>query len=86
MAKYKVELSNTAFKALKKIPTNDVNKILKIIHQFEKEPFPNGSIKLVGEDATYRVRIGDYRIIYEINNKILLILVLKIGHRKEIYR
>jgi len=86
MAKYKVELSNTAFKALKKIPKNDLQRILKIITQFETDPFPHGSIKLAGEEDAYRVRMGDYRIIYEVHNNILVILVLKIGHRKEVYR
>ena len=86
MAKYKVELSSTAFKALKKIPKKDLQRILKIITQFETDPFPCGSIKLVGEEDAYRVRAGDYRIIYEVHNNVLVVLVLKIGHRKEVYR
>lgn len=86
MAKYKVELSNTAFKALKKIPKNDVHKILDMMKGLAEKPFPYGSIKLEGEDNTYRIRSGDYRIIYELHNDILMILVLKIGHRKDVYR
>jgi mRNA interferase RelE/StbE len=81
-----VELSSTAFKALKNLQRNDLLKTLKIISVLESDPFPHGSIKLAGEKHTYRIRTGDYRIIYEVNNNILLILVLKIGHRKDVYK
>ena len=86
MAKYKVELSSTAYKALNKLPRQNLIKILEVIEKLEQDPFPHGYKKLSGQDGVYRIRVGDYRIIYELHGKILLIIVLKIGHRKDIYK
>lgn len=83
---YTVELSRIAQKALKDIPQADVRKICDKIEKLKKEPLPNGSEKLAGNDDLYRIRSGDYRIIYQIWKKKLIILVLKIGHRREVYR
>jgi len=49
-------------------------------------PRPNGSKKLNKEDPLYRIRVGDYRVVYQIQDKILLVLILKVGHRRDIYR
>lgn len=86
MEKYDVKLSSTAFKALKSMPNRDLQRAIKMIKSLEIDPFPHGSIKLSGLDKVYRVRFGDYRIIYEVDNNVLTVLVLKIGHRKDIYR
>ncbi len=86
MGKYSVELSSTAFKALKKMPREDLHRILRMIKSFETDPFPYGSIKLSGMDKVYRVRLGNFRIIYEVNNNVLTVLVLKVGHRRDVYR
>ena len=86
MGKYNVEISATALKALKKMPKEDVLRIMDLIKSFETDPFPYGSIKLSGLDKTYRVRLGDYRVIYEVNNAVLTVLVFKIGHRKDVYK
>lgn len=51
-----------------------------------RNPFPGGVKKLQGEEKIYRVRVGDYRIIYEVQSAVLVVLVLKIGHRREVYR
>ncbi len=56
----------------------------KAIHSLAENPRPNGYIKLKGKDA-YRIRVGDYRIIYEIIDKILLVDVIDVGHRSDIY-
>lgn len=86
MANYKIEISSTAEKALKKIPKKDLIKVIEAIQILSINPFPPGSRKLSGEDGVYRVRQGNYRIIYEVVDGKLIILVLKIGHRKDIYR
>ena len=83
---YSIELSRLAHKALKNIPHSDVKKIRDKIEKLKKDPLPNGSEKLEGSDDLYRIRSGDYRVIYQIFNKKLFILVVKIGHRREIYR
>lgn len=59
---------------------------MRKIQELEENPRPFGLKKLVAEENLYRIRVGDYRIIYQIQDKILLILVIKIGHRKDIYR
>jgi mRNA interferase RelE/StbE len=86
VANYKIEISSTAEKSLKKLPKNDVLKVVQSIQQLAISPFPEGCRKLKGEEHTFRIRQGNYRIIYEVINKKLTILVLKIGHRKDIYK
>ena len=86
MAKYKIEISSTAEKSLKKIPKKDISKIVEAIQLLAISPFPSGSRKLQGEEGVFRIRQGNYRIIYEVVDKKLVILVLKIGHRKEVYK
>ena len=86
MAKYKIEISSTAEKSLKKIPQKDISKIIEAIQQLAISPFPSGSRKLRGEEGIFRIRQGNYRIIYEVVDKKLIILILKIGHRKEVYK
>ncbi len=86
MANYRIEFSSTAEKVLKKIPKKDLIKIIESIQILAINPFPDGCRKLAGEEGTYRVRQGTYRIIYEVEGKNLKVLILKIGHRKDIYR
>lgn len=83
---YRVEFKRFAAKVLKKFPKSDQRRIRdKIDSLSEKLPEP-ATTKMKGDNPFYRVRVGDYRIIYEIHGDVLLIMVLKIGHRKEIYR
>lgn len=86
MASYKIEITASAEKSLKKIPKKDIAKIVEAIQVLAISPFPEGCRKLKGEKDIYRVRQGNYRIIYEIFDKKLIVLILKIGHRKEIYK
>lgn len=86
MANYKIEISTSAEKALKKIPNKDITKIVDAIQILAINPYPDICRKLSGEENTFRIRQGNYRIIYEVLGKKLLILILKIGHRKDIYR
>ena len=86
MANYRIEITATAEKSLKKIPKKDIQKIVEAIQVLAISPFPEGCRKLKGEEDVYRVRQGNYRIIYEVIDKKLIVLVLKIGHRKDIYK
>ena len=86
MANYKIEIIASAEKSLKKIPKKDILKIVEAIQILSITPFPEGCRKLKGEEDVYRVRQGNYRIIYEVIEKKLIVLVLKIGHRKDIYK
>ena len=82
---YIVEFTSSAEKDLKKISIVETRKILSEIEKLQYDPRPNNCKKLKNSNS-YRIRAGGYRVIYEIVDKKLLILVIKIGHRKDIYR
>ena len=84
--KYRIEFKKSAAKVLKKLPKQDRRRIRDKIDNFaENLPDPI-TTKMKGDNPFHRVRVGDYRIIYEIQEDTLVILVLKMGHRKEVYR
>jgi len=71
---------------LKKLDRQVIPRILQAVENLAKNPCSSDSKKLFGSDSTYRIRIGDYRIIYNIKSSVLTIEVIKVGHRREIYR
>ena len=85
MAKYKIEIKKSAVKELNKLPDNDLKKIIRKIQNLADTPRPSDCKKLTGEEK-YRIRSGNYRILYLIEDDILTIYVIKIGHRREVYR
>lgn len=86
MAKYTIEYSKSVKKDLKKIDKSSLKAIVQKIYSLVEEPRLSGSIKLSGTRNLYRVRSGDYRIIYEIKDDVLVVLVVKVGHRKDVYK
>lgn len=86
MASYRIEYAKGVDKDLRKIPTKTADRIAGAIDKLALEPRPPGSVKLVGFDIEYRIRVGDYRVIYQIHDSVLIVLVIEIGHRKDIYR
>lgn len=82
--RYTVEVSDDAERALEKLPKKDVSLILKKMESLADTPRPRGCEKL--EDNDYRVRAGNYRIIYNVEDDTLVVLVIDIGPRKDIYR
>lgn len=85
MAAYELLLRPSVEKDLKKIPATDLRKILARIEALREDPRPPGCVKLSGEEY-YRVRQGNYRIVYEIEDDKLIVIVVKVGHRRDIYR
>jgi len=85
MIEYRVAINKRAVKALEKINEPNYSKIKTAILNLGNNPRPSGFKKLRGRDA-YRIRVVDYRIIYEILDEILLIDVIELGHRKNIYK
>lgn len=83
---YRIELSPAAVRQLRKLDNNARRRIQAAIELLADQPRPAGAKKLVGGDGEWRVRTGDYRIVYEIRDDVLLVLVLAVGHRREIYR
>ena len=85
MAKYRITIKKSAAKELEDIPKKDLRKIVKRIQSLVENPRPTGSQKLSGQEQ-YRIRQGDYRIVYSIDDKDPTVDIVKIGHRREIYR
>lgn len=85
MASYKLVIKKSVAKDLRPIPNRDVERILARIHLLIDDPRPPGAEKLSGEEK-YRLRQGRYRIIYTINDAEVCVVVVKIGHRREVYR
>lgn len=84
--KYRIGVKKSAAKSLKKIPKSDRKRIIEKIDELSESPLDPKTTKLKGDNPFHKVRIGDYRIVYEIQDDVLLILILKVGHRKDIYR
>ena len=85
MGRYKVTLSKSAAKELSKLFPPVTNKIIKVISDLSDNPRPSGSKKLKGGFNNWRIRTGDYRVVYSIDDEILIVDIRKIGHRKDIY-
>jgi mRNA interferase RelE/StbE len=85
MGRFEVIFKQSVAKDLRSIPVKDVARILNRIEGLKVNPRPPGVEKLSGQEK-YRVRQGVYRIIYEIKNLELIIIVVKIGHRREVYK
>jgi mRNA interferase RelE/StbE len=86
MASYKIEISKSVRKKdLPSIPKSDVAKIVKLIESLADNPFPEGAIRLKGREE-WRIRQGNYRILYLVEREIITVFVIKVGHRPEIYR
>lgn len=83
---YTVILDNPAQKALSKLPTEAQNRILIALAMLRDNPRPPNGIKLSGNAELYRIRVGDYRILYQIEDKRLIVLVVRIGNRKDVYK
>ena len=86
MARYRLRINKTAAKELAAIPGKaDRQRIVKRIESLRQNPRPKGAIKLSGAER-YRIRQGNYRILYAIEDNALIIYVIKIGHRKDVYK
>ena len=86
MASYRVEVSKTAEKQIVSLPRVDQVRVVRVIAKLANDPRPDGSRKLAGYDSTFRVRVGSYRIIYDIDDHRVIVVILKVGHRRDVYR
>ena len=83
---YKVVISKKVEKLLDKLPNNYYQLIVRHLVALETNPRPFGSIKLSNFEDLYRIRVGDYRVIYSIEDNILTVEIIKIDHRSSVYR
>lgn len=86
MASYQIEFKPSASKELEKLPRQMVIRVVAAIRELADNPYPSGVKKLSGFDRTFRIRVGDYRVLYDIYENRLVIEIIRIRHRKDIYR
>jgi len=86
MASYRIEVSATAERQIRKLARADQVRVIRVIQALSTDPRPPGCRKLSGYEDVFRVRIGRYRVLYSIEDRRLVIIVLKVGDRKDVYR
>jgi mRNA interferase RelE/StbE len=83
---YEVRLARRAARSLASLERREQQRVRAALDILSVNPRPPNCVALQGEDCVYRVRVGDYRIVYEVLDTVLLIHVVRIGHRREVYR
>lgn len=86
MDSYRLEWRRSATKDLRRIAPADLPRIITAAESLVQNPFPSGCVKLSGSERSYRIRVGHYRILYDVISRRLLIEVIRVGHRKDVYR
>jgi mRNA interferase RelE/StbE len=86
MASWHIEFAKSAAKDLRAIDLQSIPRILAAIEALAGNPRPLGCKKLVGAEHTYRIRVGDYRVIYDIHDGELVVFVVRVRHRRDVYR
>ena len=86
MAEYQVLFKVSADKALRKLPAAIQKRIVAAVDDLKSNPRPHGSEKMQGIENHWRIRVGDYRVVYTIRDKELVILVVRVAHRKDVYK
>ncbi|MBI2827616.1 MAG: type II toxin-antitoxin system RelE/ParE family toxin [Planctomycetia bacterium] len=86
MPGYAIEFLASADRALRRLPVTIQRRIIAAVDRLADNPRPRGSAKLAGEEDAWRIRVGEYRVLYEIEDDRLVVLVVRVGHRKDLYR
>ena len=86
MNRYSVEIARPAIRSIAGLPPKEQRRIRAAIDLLAEEPRPPGCVALSGEESVYRVRVGDYRILYEVIDARLVVHVIRVGHRRDVYR
>ncbi|MCY4193774.1 MAG: type II toxin-antitoxin system RelE/ParE family toxin [bacterium] len=86
MSRYTVEIARRAIKAIAGLPRREQQRVRAAIDLLAEQPRPPGCVALTGEESVYRVRVGDYRILYAIIDARLVIQVIRVGHRRDVYQ
>jgi mRNA interferase RelE/StbE len=85
-SEYTIQIENSAAKGIQRLQRHDQIRVSNAITALAVEPRPSGCTKLTGFDSAYRIRVGVYRIVYEVEDSIRVVTVTRVGHRKEVYR
>lgn len=86
MQGYRIEFAPAAARQLKSIPRKQQVRIASRINALAADPRPSGCVKLRGSEDIYRIRVGDHRILYQVKDDVLLVIVVKVGRRERIYQ
>jgi mRNA interferase RelE/StbE len=86
MGSFNLQWRKSTSKDLRRIPREAVSRIVAAVAKLAEEPLPHGSEKLTGSEHTYRIRIGDYRIVYELLRDAKIVEIQRVRHRKDVYR
>ena len=85
-SRYEVKLARRAEKSLASLERREQQRIRAALDLLAESPRPPACVAMQGEESVYRVRVGDYRIVYEVLDAVLLIHLVRVGHRREVYR
>jgi mRNA interferase RelE/StbE len=83
---YEIVIKPTAEKSLDKLPHPIRRRIVDVLKELRNNPRPTGVVKLAGDENMWRIRIGNYRVVYEIQDDRLIVLILRVAHGKDVYR
>ena len=83
---YAVEIEASAAKSIQRLQRHDQIRVSEAIAALAIEPRPNGCTKLTGTDSAYRIRVGNFCVVYEIEDAVRVVTVTRVGHRREVYR
>jgi mRNA interferase RelE/StbE len=83
---FRIEWKKSTRKDLRKLPVSTAERIVEAVENLAENPFPNGVEKLSGSEHAYRIRLGDYRIVYEVVTESKLVEIQRVRHRKDVYR
>ena len=86
MATFQIEWKKSALRELKQLDRKIIPRVISVVESLSTDPFPSGARKLQGSDNTYRIRVGQYRIVYEIFQARIVIVILRVRHSKDAYR
>ncbi len=86
MAKYRLEVKDKAVKELARVRPDVGRRLLQSIESLAADPRPRQSHKLSESESSYRLRVGDYRVLYQVDDEAKLVTIFKVGHRREVYR
>jgi mRNA interferase RelE/StbE len=86
MASFNLQWRTSTKKDLRRIPRDAISRIVAEVAKLADEPLPRGSEKLTGSERTYRIRVGDYRIVYELLRDAKVVEIQRVRHRKDVYR
>ena len=83
---FRIEWRKSTRKDLRKLPAKTVTEVLEAVDALADNPFPHGVEKLSGSEHAYRIRLGDYRVVYEVVRETKLVEIQRVRHRKDVYR